>query len=142
ALKPWVSLVERVAGTELARLEELLGKGNLLGILEWEEGRDALRANHRIVAEIIANAVLETPREFMTSLRAIVGAVTPSSEPEIEFVHNLLTRQVPKSSPIMRLTLDQKMSLFETAISVVQTRPLLHHLAMLQLEAERFDKCR
>jgi len=138
-LIPWISLTIRSGKFEENWLKSQMEKGRLGGVLSYMFGDLALSAANRVVSDIICEFVYIRPDQLYSTLCNVINAVTFGDQMEMQLLHLLLIERL-KSGLGRQLSDEQKIRLFQEAVNVVRSKPLLLHLAMLQMQLERFDE--
>lgn len=138
-LIPLVSLTLSSGKFDRDWLDLEIVKGRLGGVLRYEKGGFEISASNRIVAEIVSNAAYKTSDQVFSTLKRFVGAVNLGNKLELNLLHMLLIDRLSGELG-SRLKAEQKMDLFNDAVNIVRSRPLLLHLAMLQMRSDKIDK--
>ena len=138
-LTPLTSLTLAVGKINREWLDSEMEKGRLGGILSLRKGGYEMVAPNRIIAEIVSQLVYRTPEQLFLALKDIVKAVELGNRLEMTLLHLLMTERL-RGELGNRLRPEQKISLFNDAVNVVRSRPLLLHLAMLQTQSDRFEE--
>ena len=138
-LTPWVSLTTKGVKIGYDWLASQIEKGRLGGVLRFEQGQNAIFATNRVVADIVSDFVYKRVDQLFPVLRELVRAVTPLNLLEMQFLHLLLIERL-ESVLGTRLRNEQKIELFKDGIERVRSRPLLLHLAMLQIQSEKYEE--
>lgn len=140
-LIPWVSLVLRSGKFGGDWLASEMEKGRLGGVLNYEFGNLSLSTANRAVSDIICEFAYRMLNKLYATLRSIVTSVTLGDELEMQLLHLLLIDRI-KGNLGRRLREEQKIQLFQEGVNSVRSKPLLLHLAMLQMRSERFNEAR
>lgn len=138
-LTPWVSLSLRSGKFEKDWLTSQMERGRLGGVLSFRFGNLALFAANRVVSDIICEFVYRSPDQLYSTLRNVINAVTLGDQLEMQLLHLLLIERL-KGGLGRQLKDEQKIQLFGEAVKSVRSKPLLLHLAMLQMQSEKFDE--
>lgn len=122
-------------------LDSQMARGRLGGVLKYDKGGHAIIALNRIIADIISETAFRTGDELYTTLRGIINSVTLGNNLEMRMLHLLL---IEKLEGVLgrQLKSDQKISLFHEAVNVVRSKPLLLHLARLQIHSDEFEEAK
>lgn len=140
-LKPLVSLTLRSSRIQPDWLESQIRKGRLGGVLRFERGQTEIVAANRVVADIICESVFRTIDQFYLALRNIISAVTLGDRLEMRLLHLLLIERLG-SRLGRQLKSEQKIELFRKGVEMVRSKPLLLHLAILQMYSGKFDEAK
>jgi len=82
--------------------------------------------------------VFEKSDTVFPMLLDIVSSVTLNDEAEVKLLHLLLIEKM-QTAAFPELPPERKIALFRRAIKEVKSRPLLHHLAKLQMDSGRLE---
>lgn len=138
-LMPWVSLALRSGKFERDWLTSQMEKGRLGGVLRFGFGNLSLSAVNRAVSDIICEFAFRRLNDLYSTLRSVINAVTLGDELEMQLLHLLLINRL-EGGLGRRLRDEQKIQLFEEGVNSVKSKPLLLHLAMLQMRSEKFNE--
>jgi hypothetical protein len=141
-LEPLVSLITRSQSINVDSLKSRYKGGNLSGLLRPANGDRALFTVQRVVAEAIAETVFRTSDERKRGLIQLIDSVTFGEEVEMRFLENLLNRRIEQDvGP--RINYGNKIDLYNRAVRVVRSKPLLIHLGRLETnDPKRFGEAR
>lgn len=140
-LAPLVSLITKSQNIDPEWLKPQFQSGSLSGVLRPANYGRSLFALHRVVAEAISEAIFRTSDERKLALKNMIGAVTYGEVSEMRLLENLLNFRIELDvGP--KLTLDHKIDLYNRAVEIVKSKPLLIHLGRLQTNAGRFADAR
>lgn len=133
------SLLTKTCGMDFNKIIELLQTGPLVDILYYDQHEESIKANHRIVADIVREYAFSTNDILCTGLSRMSSVITDGNAVEMNIMQKLLI-----NCEELRRSLNQEQleGLFNTTLSKIQTRPLFLHLARIQLERGGFNECR
>lgn len=137
-LTPWVSLTTKSGKIDFDQLSAQIDSGPLGGVLQFGPGKNSIFAYNRVVADIISEYAYKKTDQLFLALRELIQAVAPNDALELRFLHVLLIERL-ESLLGQRLQNAQKLVLFQNGIDKSRSKPLLLHLAMLQIQDGKFD---
>ncbi|MCW4025688.1 MAG: SIR2 family protein [Candidatus Bathyarchaeota archaeon] len=135
-LTPPVSLTLSASRQNKDWLDAELEKGRLGGVLQYRSGEYEIVTANRVVADIIARHTFKTSDQLYNTLRNIVKSVNLGNKLEMTLLHLLLTERL-RGELGTHLKPQEKLELLKNAVSTVRSRPLLLHLAMLQVRSDK-----
>lgn len=148
-LTPHTSLCIKCGDFDYDKIERKVEDGGLSGIINHatssthvsslEFNGDSFLANNRIIADIIYTHAFRTSTDIFEILKKMINSITIDDIVETNLLHNLLIDRV-RAGQIPDLEVTQSISLFKLAIKKIKTRPLLHHLAKLQIESGNYNE--
>ncbi len=154
-MTPYFSICIKCGNFKTENLLKRITKGDLTGIINYSKdsyktegfsrtyglgfGEDALFTNNKIIADIIYTHVFSKSDLVYPMLQDIVSAITLDDEVEVALLHMLLIDKVRKGV-IPELETIQKISLFKQSIKEIKSRPLLHHLAKMQMHSGHYQE--
>ncbi|MCL5877549.1 MAG: SIR2 family protein [Candidatus Bathyarchaeota archaeon] len=140
-LEPLVSLITKSQDINPEVLKPRYEKGNLSGILRAANNQRSLFTLQRVIAEAISDAVFRTSDERRQALSTMINSVTYGEESEMRFLESLLNFRI-EIDVGPKVSLDHKIDLYNRAIRVVKSKPLLIHLGRLQTNNHKFSEAR
>lgn len=153
SLTPYFSLCLKCSELEVDNILSKISKGNLSGIINYQSNKftnnyskligleyevESLFTNNKIIADIIYTNVFLTAEQKYSTLKKIISAITLNDDAEVELLHILLIDRLKKGL-ISGMQKSQKIGLFQEAIKEIKSKPLLHHLAKLQMDSGNYD---
>jgi len=137
-INPYRTIISQISDKNFPILKQLIKEGNLNGIINFDEENASLYTNHRVIADIIKEHVFSKKANLKYGISRIITSTTSGIYEEMNLLHNLLI-----SSNEIKINFNNKelQELFKLAIDKIQTRPLYHHLAKIQLNEGNINDC-
>ncbi len=139
SLTPYLSMILKSGNFEDDWLQTQVNRGRLGGVISFNSSGKELLANNRVIADIVSDFAFPSADAVHSVLRKLINNVTIGDRTEMELLHLLLIDRIRKS-PGRRLPNEKQVDLFETAANRIKSRPLLLHLAILQMDSEKFPE--
>jgi hypothetical protein len=138
-LTPYHTVMTKISGLNFDTIMEMIKSGPLKEVLNFDSEEQTLGANHRIIADIIRRHVFLTTDLLKNGLARVISVVTEGNIAEMTLVHKML---IDCSEIEGQLSPGQMEDLFNAAVIKIKTRPLLLHLARVQLYLRKYDESR
>jgi ABC-type dipeptide/oligopeptide/nickel transport system ATPase component len=138
-LNPYYTIIKNISGIDFDDICELIDVGPLNEIIVYDKYQESFFTKHRIISEIIRDFAFNTSDMITAGFSRILSVCNSSNISEMNLIHSLLinSRELDDKIPI-----NQKVSLYEIAVSKIKTRPLYIHLAYLKLDDKKYEECR
>jgi GTPase SAR1 family protein len=139
SLTPYLSIILKSGNFESDWLDTQVKKGRLGGVIRFGSSKHELAANNRVIADIISDIAFPSLDHVHTLLRKIISTITSGDRTEMELLHLLLIDRIKKGIG-RKLRNEQQIDLFKIAVHKIKSRPLLLHLAILQIDSDDFSQ--
>jgi len=136
----YLSLFSKVCGIDPFTIVSYI-KSNKIPFLSFDDEISEVVVNLRVIADIISERAFPSSTETKIILTKIIEAVNFAETNQLSLLHDLVVGRIGEQHRHVIFSFAEQEELFKSAISLVKTGLLLHHLSILYLHNESFDKC-